>query len=517
MSTHTQTITPGASLGAAPAAPKTAREARAGVAMSLATFAMAAASAIQAVLYLSEFGTDGRTDGFFVAFALYTTFGVFSQSLRLTSVPLLVEPAARLTIRQFAAVLGLIAVPVLVATVAFAGPMSHLLAPGLSAADRQVTESALPVLGLATILQLWAAGGATVLAIRDRFMVVAGAYIAGAGAGLAAYLALRSAAGELTLGWSMLTMAIVTFAWMAQGLRGSGGLGARRGSLRLPRLVTDAGVVLARTAVYLAFNVLFLITLSSASHSAVGDTTVLSYAYLFASYLVAGTGMALGMGRITEMTRGAREERRKVVRETVPQGFRYAMLLIAPALAGLVTAGAPLIHDLFPASLDAHGVYLLRVFGALLAAWTVAALLVNFLLPAMFALGRASLVNLLAIPLVGLHLVATLVGSALFGVQGAVGAFFVAPFVFGAVLLIAGAEGVARDLAREMTRDALRPLILAALAFGGAEALASALTTGLPAAVLAGALGTALYAGCAALFARRQMLVLFRTLAPASS
>ena len=74
-------------------------KARAGMAMSIATFAMAAASAIQAVLYLGHFGTNARTDGFFVAFALYSTFGVFSQSLRLTSVGLLVQPGARLSER----------------------------------------------------------------------------------------------------------------------------------------------------------------------------------------------------------------------------------------------------------------------------------------------------------------------------------------------------------------------------------------------------------------------------------
>ena len=69
---------------------RAAPQARAGLAMSLATFAMAAASGIQAVLYLSSFGIGGRTDGFFVAFALYTSFGVFSQSIRVTSAPLLV-------------------------------------------------------------------------------------------------------------------------------------------------------------------------------------------------------------------------------------------------------------------------------------------------------------------------------------------------------------------------------------------------------------------------------------------
>ena len=46
-----------------------------------------------------------------------------------------------------------------------------------------MTASALPVLGCAMVLQLWAAGAATVLAIRDRFTFVAGAYMAGAGSG----------------------------------------------------------------------------------------------------------------------------------------------------------------------------------------------------------------------------------------------------------------------------------------------------------------------------------------------
>ncbi len=145
--------------------------------MSVATFAMAAASAIQAVLYLSKFGTNARTDGFFVAFALYTTFGVFSQSLRLTSVPLLVEPGARLTVREFAACARRSsALPVLDRhrSAARAGRRCRRSGSHRSSAVAR-TESALPILGAAMVLQLWAAGGATVLAVRDRFIAVAGA------------------------------------------------------------------------------------------------------------------------------------------------------------------------------------------------------------------------------------------------------------------------------------------------------------------------------------------------------
>lgn len=478
------------------------------MAMSLATFAMAAASGIQAVLYLSHFGTNARTDGFFVAFAVYTTFGVFGQSLRLTSVPLLVEPGARLAVREYAAALVVIGVPVLIATGPLSGSVSHLLAPGLSAHGRHETAVALPVLGLAMTLQLWAAGGATVLAIRDRFTTVAGGYIAGSVAGLVAFLSLVHVAGVQTLGWSMLTMAVVTCSWMLIGTWVSGGLGSRRGSLKPPALARSAGMVLSSTPIYLVFNMLFVVTLAFASHSAAGDSTVLSYAYLFASYLVAGTGMALGMSRIPDMTRRARQEQAAVVAETVPQGFRYAILIVAPALAGLIVAGAPLIHALFPLSLKVSGVHTLRVFAALLAPWTVVALLANFLLPAMFAIGRGRVLNALAIPLLLAHIAATAAGRALFGVDGAVGAFFVAPACFAAVLLVLGAGSTSRVLARELSRDAAVFVGLSTLAFGVGYVAASDISGGLAAAAASAAIGCLAYGGGLLIVARRQLEVL---------
>jgi len=536
-----------------------AGKARAGMAMSIATFTMAAASAIQAVLYLGRFGTNARTDGFFVAFALYSTFGVFSQSLRLTSVPLLVEPGARMSVRRFAATLGLIAVPVVVLTIPLAGQLAQLIAPGLSAHGRAITAAALPVLGAAMVLQLWAAGGATVLAIRDRFTTIASGYMTGALAGLVAFVALMSHTGVQTLGWSMLTMSVVTSGWMLAGLQRSGGLsragaGARAGEpttasggrgrsgARAARavdsatatppppppssstpggwslpgarifstLARDCAVVMGRTAIYLAFNVLFVITLAFGSSSAAGGTTVLSYAYLFASYLVAGTGMALGMSSIPDMTREARTQQRSVVAATVPRGFRYAMLIAAPALAVLIAAGATLVHGVLPRSLSASEAHTLQLFGALLVPWTVAALLVNFLMPVLLALGRARLLGALALPLVLTQLAVTALGSALWGVDGAVGAFWIAPSCLAAALLVAaaGREG-AGALAGELARDALRFLGIAALAFGGGWALGAALPASeLVQAAVAGVVGCLVYAVGLWLLARPQLEVL---------
>ena len=493
-----------------------AKHAQASMAMALAMFAMALASALQAALYLHSFGIDGRTDGFFVAFALYTVFGVFSQSIRVTSAPLLVGADRSLSVREFGATLGLIALPIAVVTMPLAHPLALLLAPGLSKADRAVTQGALPILGGAMILQLWAAGAATVLAVRDRFKSVATAYIVGAGAGLVSYLAVAGAADELAMAWSMLAMTAVTCALMVAGMRGGEELVPRR-ALRPGRLFGNAASILGRTAVYLAFNALYLVTLAFTSGFEPGDSTVLSYAYVFASYLVAGTAFALGMSRIADMRRGTLSEWRSVLADTVPHGFRYSMLLVAPAMAALVAAGASIIGQVFSASLTHHDVRTLRLFAALLAGWTVGALLVNLLLPAMFALGRAWLVNVLAVPLIIVHVAATAIGGLIAGAPGVVGAAFVAPLCFAGVLLFIGAGDIRGHLARELTRDGLRFAIPAIGSYAIGVVVGASLSSGLLEGVIAGAVGTVLYGiVTVSTAAPQQVRLVIRFLRPAS-
>src|SRR5215207_6982965 len=492
------------------------KRAKAGLVMAAATFSMAAASGIQAALYLHSFGIDGRTDGFFVAFALYTVFGVFSQSIRVTSAPLLVDPKRSLPLREFAATLVFIAVPVALLTIPLAHPLSLLLAPGLSEADRAVTQEALPILGGAMVLQLWAAGGATVLAVRDRFNTIAGAYIAGAGAGLVVYLAVSGGAGELSLGYSMLAMAVVTCGLMLFGLRRGGNAveAPKSRPLRVRRLLGNAGLILGRTSIYLAFNALYLITLSLTTSFAPGDATVLSYAYLFASYLVAGTAFALGMSQIADMSREARSDPRRAFGDTVPQGFRYSMLICAPALAGFVAAGAPIIGVVFSASLHPDDIRTLQEFGALLSVWTVAALLVNLMLPAMFALGRARLTNLMAPALLAVHVAVSLAGGALFGSLGVVGAAFVAPSLFAAVMLRTGAPEIAGHLGREVSRDALRFILAAGACYGLGATVGTAFGSTFAGAAIAGLVGTVLYLGLLPFIAPTQVELFRRLLRP---
>jgi hypothetical protein len=214
------------------------------------------------------------------------------------------------------------------------------------------------------------------------------------------------------------------------------------------------------------------------------------------------------------MRRGALGNWREVLTDTVPSGFRYSMLIVAPAMAALIVAGAPLIGELLPHSFDAADVETLRVFAALLVPWAVAALLVNLLLPAMLALGYGRLVNAMAPGLLALHVAATALGGMLLGSAGVVGAAFVAPAAFAAVLFVVGVREGRGSLIATLAGDGGRLSALAAASFGGAALVAALVFRGLPEALLAGALGCALYAVCLRLAVPRLLHVMVAAVRP---
>lgn len=500
------------------------RAARAGALMALSTLAMAGASAIQAVLYLGLYGATARTDAFFAAFAVYQVVGVFTQATRVSSVPLLVGERAIGMLRFFGA-MAVIALPIIVACGPLAGPLAELLAPSAQGEAHDLAVHALNVLGLAIVLQLLAAGAATLLGMRDRFEPVAGAYAGGAFAGLLVFLIVRNE-GELALAWSMLAMAVVTFSWsllalwrvrraeVASGVGGPGLTGIARKDFFIVECVRTAGDLLGRSVVYLVINGFFLVTLAIVGREGgAGATTVLSYAYLLASYLVAGTSTAVGISRAPDMVRGAQEEAwDTVVADTVPHGYRYATFVSAPVLAAGAVAAAPVVAALLPDALGSGQSGQLTSSILLLAPWLAAALLLNFAIPALFAIERARTVNLLAGPMLALHVAAAIGAAAAFGVDGVIGAMVIAPLVFAVMLLVIGARATLRQVLGELALDTVRVAALAAAAFGvGAligEAADSAGAGGLIAALLACAIGGALYLGGMVVLAPRVVQVL---------
>jgi hypothetical protein len=193
------------------------------------------------------------------------------------------------------------------------------------------------------------------------------------------------------------------------------------------------------------------------------------------------------------------------------------MLLVAPALGALIAGGASVMGEVLPESFDPSQVSQLRVFVALLCAWTVAALLVNLLLPALYALDRAKIVNALAPPVIVLHIGATALGGALFGVEGVVGAFFVVPIVFATVLLLVGAGRGSGTVAVQLAKDGLRFGGVSAACFGIGAVIGGAVASGLAAPLVTIGVGSILYASLTTRLAPRQMRLLVGAVRPASA
>ena len=382
-----------------------------------------------------------------------------------------------------------------------------MLAPGVTVAERALTADALRILGGAMVLQLAAAGMATLLAVWGRFVPIFGGYVAGSAAGTTAFFALRGPTGELCMAWSMLVMAVVTAGWLFVGMQ-------RARTERVPgrpapivHLAAQAGRIVSRSAVALLFNGLYVVTLAFATRAAPGDSTVLSYAYLFVSYLVAFTGVSVGIARAADITRGA-QDWRNLVEDTLPHGFRYALLVCAPAVAGLVAGGATTLAALLPDALSAADADNLRLFALLLVPWMGAALLVNLLVPSLFALGRARTLTTLAFAMAVVHVVLTYGAETAWGVDGTVGAFFVAPLAYGIALLVTEIGARSTAVARVMLADVARFGGAAVLAFGLGWAAGGLVGDGLATGLVALAVGGIAYAGLVAVLAPRQVAVL---------
>ncbi len=193
----------------------------------------------------------------------------------------------------------------------------------------------------------------------------------------------------------------------------------------------------------------------------------------------------------------------------MPHGYRYAALVSFPVLAAGAVAATPVVEAILPDALgDAQTADLARAI-LLLGPWLAAALLLNFAIPGLFALGRARTVNLLAPVALAVHVGATFAAAAIGGVDAVIGAMVVAPFLLFAVLLIVGTGPQLGGVTREILLDTLRAGGLAAVAFGAGLAAATALgLDGLVQAIVTLAIGGVLYLGGMAVLAPRVVQVL---------
>jgi len=386
---------------------------------SLGILAIAITSAAEVLAFLHRFGATSRTDGVFVAFALYSLVTVFAQILRTSAVPLVSGASAPLTSAEFLSALA--AMGVLVTVVGFVGarPLGDVLGRSLAGDGRILASSSLRLLAPAMALQLLGAGMAVIGATRGRFRAIGLAYVVANVVGLVAFFVAAPLAEERALAWCVLVGSIVLVPCLlpATGTR-----------IVLPdshrRLLPAASLVLRSAAIPLAFVAMYPITLALSGSVPPGEITRFAFAYTVCSYLPGLTSVALSMTDIAVLSTSATSAPARAA--IASRSARWSSFAIAPVLALAATVG-PVLFAALQSDGDAGDLGQLFVE---LGPWLAATVLLWTTLPALLAETRGERTLRFVPAVLAVHVAATLVGRWLWGFDGVVLAMAVAPLAF---------------------------------------------------------------------------------------
>jgi len=413
-----------------------------------------------------KFGRDARTDGFLAAYGVYLVIVLAAQAFRLVIVPDLTRASAdeRLPAEfvSYASALLTIALPTTLLTIVLAHPFGDLLTGNLPPDASSIASRAIVWLVPAAFAQMLAALGASALAARDSYLVAATAYALGGISGLVVFVALASSHGLIALAWGVaLNGALAAGLPLVALLRYGHLLGTHRGGvaiwLRLRKLMQAA-------AVPIALQGLYLIALRGASGLGEGNQTSLTYAFLFASTLVAATASSLSLISSAPLTR------RGVDAEGASAHVLHAAwlsLALIGAAAGVFTlvGGRVVTFVLGNAYAGAVG----RDLGHLIvyfAPWMAVAVAFSVTFPLLFVFEKPRILVPLAALAIGLDIPISLGLRSLLGLRGLVLALALVTFVIVLALMAAISMRMLVLTLVGLTRIALVVTVLTVAAFG---------------------------------------------------
>ena len=410
--------------------PPSARSERSDVVATAAgVLAIAVGSGAQALVFLSEFGVNARTDAVFAAYAIYVLVVLFGQFLRTGAVPLVSGLYAPLRRSEFLLLACGVGVVLALLVAILAEPIAGLIGPSLGKEANGVARDALRLLAPSMALQLAAAAFAVLAGIDGRMRRIAFAYAAGALAGLIAFLLLLGPLDELALPAGVIFGSSVLFVLLLPVVS----LGDQR-AVRWPGLPRGLGRVCASVVPPFALMAAYPITLAMVTSAKPGEITVLAYAYTFCSYIPGFTSVAIGMNDVVALAKDPSEVRARFLAR-LPKRLVVSLVAAVVLIAVAAFAGPPVFELLAPAGRTEIDADRLRDFTLALAPWTLAAQLYFLTLPALYAAHVVSRFALF-LPLALLaFLAASFVARGAWGIDGLVVALGVAPIVLSAVAL----------------------------------------------------------------------------------
>ncbi len=196
----------------------------------------------------------------------------------------------------------------------------------------------------------------------------------------------RGADAGHVLAWAVSVSGVVQFAWLFVNNRRSG-MGP---GLTMPRLTTDVRVlgrrILPGVVGMGVYQINLLVDTMIASLVSEGAVSWLYYADRVNQLPLGVVGIAIGTALLPLLSRQIKSDRDDLAQHTQNRGLEFALLLTAPAAAGLVALAGPIVATLFE-----HGAFSARDTSATsmalaaFAAGLPAHVLVKVLVPGFFA------------------------------------------------------------------------------------------------------------------------------------
>jgi len=434
------------------------RTVRSGLLTGLSTGLVSLSAAGAGIALSRKFGHGVKTDGFFAAYAVYLALVLVATALRVVVLPGFVRARrdGRLggEVTTWLGALALPLVPLRVVCVGWPDLVARALTTDPDA--RHAAAALLPWLVPAAAAQIAAGVFASALASLDDYAVAAASFGGGAIAGLVVIVALVGH-GVVAFGWGLAVNAAIAAGAPLAALLVRHVLRAPDASplARLRELVEGVSLPFALQGLY-------LVGYRFANGLGTGKATTLSYAYLIAATLVAVTATSIALVSTVPFARGE------------PTPPRIARHIGAIAWLSLATvAGAAGVFALAGGTVAQHvlgsqygggtGAELGRLV-VYFAPWMVASIAVTVAYPLLFVRGRAKWLPLLAVTVLGLHVLVEWAGRGLAGLAGVAGGLAVTTALILAVVL--AALGALAPTLRALVPAVLVCGVLAAVTFG---------------------------------------------------
>jgi hypothetical protein len=448
-----------------------------GLLTGLSIAAVSGSAAVAGAILSRKFGHGVKTDGFFATYSLYLALVLVANALRVVLLPRFAraEAEGRLAreVSSWTAALALPLVPLVVVSI-FA---SHAVASALTGGQKvHYAAVLLPWLIPAAAAQVFAGVAASALGALDDYGTAALGFALGGGAGLAAIVALIGH-GVVAFGWGLMLNGAIALALPGAVLVARRGIGGLERDV-LPRLAALAEGV----ALPFALQGFFVIGTRFAQGLGNGPATTFSYAYLIAALLVAVTATSIALVSSVPLTRDDLTGER-AARHIVAASW-LSLAVVAAAAGVFALAGGRVVRLALGSRYGGGTGAELGRLVVYFAPWMVIAVAVSVAFPLLFVRGRAWWLPLLAVAVLGGHVLVEWAGRSAFGLAG----------IAAGMAVTTGVVLVALLWPLGTLVGALRGLLSAAVVCGGLAAIAFGVPRFVLGPVPAAAVGLVLYA-----------------------